>query len=115
MQSVLEAPTKAIFFDKWQPGTRNNDKAHLAKMRYLQASGKKRLPDTAQIHHANWDRGDGRLENLIIAKDQEQHENWHRQLIKFVVDSVNNGLLKFDLESLRYFSDHPLILELFKK
>ena len=115
MQAVLSAPSKAIFFDDWKPGVRNNDKAHLAKVRYLRASGKNRLPNTVQIHHANWDRGDGRLENLIIAKDQEQHDGWHRQMINFVVNSVNNGLLKFDLKSLRYFSDHPVVLDLFKK
>ncbi len=105
MISKTQPNANAVFFDGWKPGKRNYQGANEAITRYLHHTGLKKLPNGTEKHHVNWNRSDGRAENILIAKNQKQHNNWHRQMIKFIVDCFNANVLKFDLKSLRYFVD----------
>ena len=105
MISRIEPNANAVFFDKWKPKRRDYHGADQAVKRYLHHSGLSKLPKGTERHHINWNRSDGRPENILIAKNQEQHNNWHRQMIKFIIDCFNANILKFDLKSLRYFVD----------
>lgn len=104
----------SITFDNYKPGKRNYDGAQEAEKRYLKASGQKKLPVSTQRHHANWDRADGRAENIIIAKNQKQHDNWHHQLINWVRESVNSGLLKFSIEEQKYYANDTYVVDKIK-
>lgn len=104
----------SITFEEYKPGKRNYDGAKEAEKRYLKATGLKKIPPSTQRHHANWDRADGRAENIIIAKNQQQHDNWHNQLLNWVRESVNSGLLKFSIDHKKYYADDPYIVETLK-
>ena len=105
MISKIEPNANAVFFDGWKPQRRNYQGANEAVKRYLHHAGLSKLPKGTERHHINWNRSDGRPENILIAKNQQQHNNWHRQMIKFIIDCFNANILKFDLKSLRYFVD----------
>lgn len=105
MISKIQPNANAVFFDGWKPQRRNYQGADQAVKRYLLHLGLKKLPKGTQRHHINWNRSDGRPENILIAKNQKQHDSWHRQMIKFIIDCFNSNILKFDLKSLRYFVD----------
>ena len=83
--------------------------------RYLKATGEKKLPKSYSLHHADWDRSNDSIDNEIIAKDEKQHNKWHRQLMNWVSKCVNSGLLKFDLSKLQYFTDDNYIIDKFSK
>jgi hypothetical protein len=83
--------------------------------RYLKATGQKKLPKNYSLHHADWDRSNDSIHNEIIAKDDVQHNKWHRQLMNWVSKCVNSGLLKFDLSKLQYFTDDKYIIDKISK
>lgn len=104
-----------IYFDNWKPGRRDYSQAKEAEQRYLKAAHKKKLPKGCERHHVNWDRSNGKADNIVIATSQDQHNNWHRQMIKFVVDCFNSNLLKFDFNQLKYFVDNPFMVAKIKE
>jgi hypothetical protein len=83
--------------------------------RYLKATGETKLPKTYSLHHADWNRNHDSPDNQIIAKDDIQHNKWHRQLMNWVSKCVNSGLLKFDLSKLQYFTDDKYVIDKFNK
>lgn len=103
-----------IYFDGWEPGKRNYAEARQAEKDWEKASGKK-ISAKTQRHHINWDRADGRKHNIAIAESQKQHDSWHRQMIKYVRDSVNAGLLKFDFKLRKYYTKDKHIVNKLKR
>lgn len=101
---------QAIYFDGWKPGRRNYAGAWKAELEYFERTGKPVTPKQ-QRHHLSWNREDGRSSNITIAEDQKEHENWHRQMINYVTDSFESGLLKFDKQLRKYFVDEPLLVD----
>lgn len=81
---------------------RNNNGHKQAEEFYTRQTGK--TPGVEQqLHHINWDRGDGRPENLFICENQKEHDELHRQMIGFATESINAGLLSFDKKHKEYF------------
>ena len=110
MSLALNPSTRLVYFDNWEPGKRNYSEAKAAEADYKRATGKK-ISAKTQRHHINWNRADGRKHNIAIAEDQKEHDGWHRQMIRYIVDSVNAGLLKFDFRKRKYYSSHPVVAQ----
>lgn len=103
-------PSNAIYIEPMPEMKRQARCRKEVTQRYLKAAGIKKLPKGASLHHADWDRNNDRPDNCIIAKNEKQHQSWHRQLMNWVKKCVDAGLLKFDLKKLQYFTDDQYVI-----
>lgn len=65
----------------------------------------KKLNEFEIVHHIDGDKKNNNLENLYVCRDNKEHKILHYNLEKIAMDLVKKGIIKFDEENARYYTN----------
>jgi hypothetical protein len=97
---------KLVKFEFNQKKPRKYGNTDAAYKRMEEDTGRKltkREKNKTQRHHKDLDRSNDHPLNMIIAKDQYQHNDWHNQLHQANSEMIKSGVIGFDWTDMKYF------------
>lgn len=81
----------------------NTNKAYARYEEDLGRKLTKKEKARTQRHHKDLDRSNDHEMNMLIAKDQDQHNWWHNQLHQANSEMIKSGVIGFDWTDMKYF------------